>query len=140
MYPQDCSIRRISDLSSKPINVNRFNNKTLLIVFGSTDCPANPLANPVLNKIYSKFSGQDLEILNIYTTESAATVQKYKSANDLKFPLYIAERELHSTYKVLGTPNFYVVGTDGKIKSAIDGYSDQLESKLVRVIEEELGK
>ncbi|RZL15937.1 MAG: TlpA family protein disulfide reductase [Pedobacter sp.] len=113
-----------------------FKNKVLLVVFGSIDCPANPLANPVLNRLYAKYKDKNLAIFDIFTSETGEQVKKYIEANSLNFPSYLATRKQHADFKIISTPNFYVIGTDRKIKAAIEGYSDKLENQLIKTIDE----
>ncbi len=129
---------KLKTLAGEPVDEKLFNNKVLLVVFGSIDCPANPLANPVLNRLYAKYKDVNLAILDIFTSESGEQVRKYIEANNLHFPTYLATKKQHSDFKIISTPNFYVVGIDGKIKSAIEGYSGKLENDLIKSIDEQL--
>jgi len=122
----------VKTLSGGVVDQSIFKNKILLVVFGSIDCAANP----VLNRLYAKYKSANLAILNIFTSETGEQVQKYIDANSLDFPLYLATRKQHSDFKIISTPNFYIIGADRKIKTAINGYSDKLENQLIKTIDE----
>ncbi len=107
-----------------------FNGKLLLVVFGATGCPANPLANPMLNRMHANFSSEKFIIINIYTNEMSEVVQKYIENNKLAFPVYIGNRTLSKAFKTPGTPNFYLISSEGKILRSFRGYKNSLEKDL----------
>ncbi|WP_354335674.1 redoxin domain-containing protein [Pedobacter sp. CG_S7] len=82
----------LNSLSGLHVPEDSFTGKLLLVVFGGTACPANPLANPMLNRLHSKFSSADFSIINIYTNETTEQVQKYIESNSLNFPVYLGNR------------------------------------------------
>lgn len=125
----------VRTLSGGVVEESIFKNKILLVVFSSVDCAANPLANPVLNRLYARYKNANLAVLDIFTSETGEQVKKYIDANSLDFPLYLASRKQHSDFKIIGTPNFYIIGADRKIEAAIDGYSDKLENQLIKTID-----
>lgn len=129
----------LKSISGTDISPASFKNKLLLVVFGATSCPANPLANPVLNRLHAKFSANDFSVVNIYTSETSEQVKKYIESNNLKFPVYIGERKLGKDFQTLGTPNFYLIGRDGKIVRSSDGYSENLEANMTEDIVKILG-
>jgi thiol-disulfide isomerase/thioredoxin/outer membrane lipoprotein-sorting protein len=126
----------IKTLLGDVVDESFFKNKILLVVFGSITCPANPLANPVLNRLHTKYKGENFAILNIFTSETGEQVKKYIEANNLYFNSYLSTRKQHSDFKVISSPNFYIINNDRKIKTAIDGYSDKLENQLIKLIDE----
>lgn len=126
---------QLNDTINKIVDPVRFKNHLLLVVFGSTDCSANPLANPVLNRLNKKYDANGMAIINIYTGEKAEKVAKYIKSNRLWFPVYIGTLTTKKAYKTLGTPNFYLVDKAGKIIARFDGYSDMLEKQLTQDID-----
>lgn len=124
----------LKSLSGMPIPQDNFKAKLLLVVFGGTNCPANPLANPMLNRLHSKFASAKFSIINVYTSETSEQVKKYIDSNSLKFPVYLGTRNLNKAFKTLGTPNFYLISTGGKVVRTYNGYSDSLEEDLIENI------
>ncbi|TDO20686.1 TlpA family protein disulfide reductase [Pedobacter duraquae] len=131
---------QLKTLSESAFASTNLKNKTLLVVFGSTLCPANPLANPMLNRLNEKFSDQQFAIVNIYSNEAAKEVKDYVSNNKLQFPVYLASRKLNKEFKTVGTPNFYLIGKDGTIIESIEGYSVNLENRLTTEISNSISK
>lgn len=129
---------RLKNLQSKEVPPAEFKNKLLLIEFGATDCGANPLANPILNRLYKKYALLNFSIVSIYSGESAGKVKKYIDANSLEFPVYLGSLQNKKIFKTVHTPNFYLVDKNGKVLKSIDGYNDDLEKELSEKIDEAL--
>lgn len=130
----------IRDLSGRVPDVKTNSKKLLLVVFGATDCSANPLANPMLNRIYAKYATDDFAIVNIYTNETTDQVKKYIEANNIKFPVYTASRKLSKEFKTAGTPNFYLVDKNGIVVNKSKGYAESLEGRFTNEIDKLLEK
>ncbi|MEO3403039.1 TlpA disulfide reductase family protein [Mucilaginibacter sp. CAU 1740] len=131
---------KLKNLQNKDVPLTDFNNKILLIAFDATNCAANALANPVLNRISKKYASSNFSIVSIFTSEAADKVSKYKEANHLEFPVYLGVLQTKKAFKTVGTPNFYLVDKDGRIVKSVDGYNDDMEKELVAKIDEELKK
>ncbi|WP_169306795.1 TlpA family protein disulfide reductase [Pedobacter polaris] len=111
-----------------------------LVVFGSTTCSANPLSNPMLNRLHSKYSTKPFSIVNIYTGDKVEQITKYVQNNSLKFPVFFGTRLLRAKFKTVGTPNFYLIDPNGRIVASISGYSNSLEEELTTKIDTLLKK
>jgi len=122
------------------VDPNLFQNKILLIEFGATDCGANALANPMVNRLHEKYANKDFAIACLYTGETPRQAKNYINANKLRFPVYLTDVKTKHAYKTVGTPGFYLVGKNGKILMSSNGYSDELEQNLSVKIEDELKK
>lgn len=109
---------------------NALKAKVRLVVFGSTTCSANPLSNPMLNRLHTKYSSSTFSIVNIYTGDTNDQVKRYIRNNDLKFPVFMGSRKLTDEFKTMGTPNFYLIDKNGIIVSSMSGYSTSLENEL----------
>jgi len=124
----------LKSLSGLDVSKDNFKDKFLLVVFGETTCPANPLANPMLNRLHAKFASEEFLIVNVYTNEMSEQVKKYIKSNAIKFPVYLGNRKLTKAFKTIGTPNFYLINNEGKVARAYNGYSDSLEEELTENI------
>jgi thiol-disulfide isomerase/thioredoxin len=126
---------KLKSLQNKEVSPIKFKNTLLLIEFGATDCGANPLANPMLNRLYKKYTSAKFSIVTIYTEEPADKVKKYVKANNLEFPVYIGSKQLKKAFRAVGTPNFYLVNKNGRVIKSIEGYSDDLQKELTAEID-----
>lgn len=126
---------KLKDLQDKDVPLADFNNKVLLIAFDATDCAANALANPVLNRISKKYASSNFLLVSIYTSEDSDKVAKYKAANKLEFPAYLGSLQNKKAFKTVGTPNFYIVDKNGVVVKSVSGYNDELEKECSEKIE-----
>lgn len=131
---------QVYDLTGNAIDPVIFKNKVLLVEFGATACGANPLANPMLNRLNSKYPTSNFSIVSIYSDDSGDQVKKYIESNKLEFPVYKGSRKLRKEFSILGTPNFYILDKNRTIIKSIDGYSDDLEKDISTAIEAYIGK
>lgn len=109
-----------------------------LVVFGSTTCSANPLSNPMLNKLHLKYANRPFSIVNIYTGDKIEQISSYVKNNQLNFPVFSGTRSLSSKFKTVGTPNFYLIDHDNKVIASFNGFYDGLEKDLVTKIDTSL--
>lgn len=130
----------LKDLANKQVPSSNFKNKVVLSDFGGTACAANPLANPMLNRLHQRYSSAHVAIVSIYTDETPGQVNKYVTSNGLLFPVYLGTRQNKKAYSTLRTPNFYLLNRKGVIIESINGYSGDLEEKLERRINNLLQK
>ena len=131
---------KLKDLSNREVAPDTFKNKLLLVEFGATDCSANPLANPMLNRLKQKYSPADVSIVSIYSGESVEKVKKYIVSNHLEFPVYLGSRKLTKAFKTVGTPNFYLISKNGTILQSYEGFSDELEKNITGEIEKNIAR
>lgn len=125
----------VLNLTSQAVPASQFKNKVVLVEFGATDCAANALANPMLNRLHEKYASDQFTIACIYTNESAKQVANYAAANTLKFPMYLGNKKLKRAFKTIAVPNFYVIDKNGRVVKAFSGFSDELEAGLSGLIE-----
>lgn len=128
----------LKSLNNQTLPASQFKNKLVLIEFGATDCAANPLANPMLNRFSQQYAGKEFTIVTVFTNESAGQLKKYAMANNLTFPMYLGGKQLKQDFRTVATPNFYLISADGKIIKGFDGFSSELEPELTKLIDGEL--
>ena len=125
----------LKDLNNLDVKLSDFKNKVLLVAFGSITCGANPLANPMLNRLMEKYNTKDFSIVSVYSEETIDQVKKYIESNNLKFPVYLGTKKSKKDFKIVGTPGFYLIDKNGKIIKSYQGFSDALEKNLEKKID-----
>lgn len=125
---------QVRHLRGNMLPPDNFKNKVVLLAFGSTTCAANPLANPVMNRLLAKYKANDVLIVGIYSEETPEQVKNYIQANDITFPVYLGSSRLKKKFKTIGTPNFYLIDKRGVVVKSIEGYSDTLEEVLTTAL------
>ncbi|OKS88542.1 TlpA disulfide reductase family protein [Mucilaginibacter polytrichastri] len=125
----------LKDLSNQIVPPASFKHKVLLVEFGGTTCAANPLANPMLNRLAQKYPSKDFAIASIYSVETSTQVKQYIAGNGIAFPVYLGTKKVLNEFKTIGTPNFYLIDKNGKIIKSSNGYSNELEKELTAEID-----
>jgi thiol-disulfide isomerase/thioredoxin len=128
----------IKDLNNQTVPLSKFRDKVILVEFGSVDCGANPLANPMLNNLNKKYTLKEFSIVSIFSSESAEQIKKYAQANNLQFPVYLGNKKLKRDFKTIATPNFYLIDKNGTIIKGFNGFSDELEAELTKLIDSKI--
>lgn len=132
---EQAPVLTVRDLNDVILSADELKNKVLFIEFGATDCAANPLANPMLNRLYKRYSTENFAIVSIYANETPGQLIKYITTNNIQFPVYIGSTKLRRRFQTKGTPNFYLLDKKGIIILAFDGYRDDLEHQVTSEVD-----
>ena len=112
----------VTDMAGKPVTLAAFKGKTVLLDFWTTWCPPCRADAPALEKLYRKYSPQDLVILGISVSEDRAIVEKFLKEHPHSFPVVLTtENEMPRPYQVGAFPTYIVIDRDGTVTSAVEG-------------------
>jgi thiol-disulfide isomerase/thioredoxin len=111
-----------TDLQGKPVDLEALKGKTVLLDFWTTWCPPCRADAPSLDKLFSKYGGQNLVILGISVNEEHAIVEKYLKEHPHKFPVLLtSENDMPRPYQIGLFPTYVVIDPDGTISAAVQG-------------------
>jgi peroxiredoxin len=97
----------LSDYAGKPI----------WLTFGASWCPDCRTEAPDVEATYQAYKDQGLVVLGVFIGESADDIASYAQRAGLTFPITVDQNELiASTYRTLGIPTHFFIGTDGRIR------------------------
>lgn len=99
-------------------------HKATLINFWATWCGPCMAEMPDLKKLYTRLSPKGFQLLSINNAEDAATVKKFVSKENLKFPVVLSTPKLLSTYGIEAIPTNYLLDSKGKIVFRSVGYDE----------------
>lgn len=112
----------VTDMAGRSVTLAAFKGKTVLLDFWTTWCPPCRADAPALEKLYRKYSPQDLVILGISVSEDRAIVEKFLKEHPHSFPVVLTtENEMPRQYQVGAFPTYIVIGRDGTVTSAVEG-------------------
>jgi thiol-disulfide isomerase/thioredoxin len=121
------------DMQGRPVALSAFKGKTVLLDFWTTWCPPCRADAPSLDKLYSKYGGQDLVIVGISVSEEIAVVEKFLKDHPHSFSIALTtENEMPRPYQIGVFPTYIVIDKDGLVESATEG--DQGFSELRRLL------
>lgn len=71
-----------------------------------------------------ELQGRGLAVLTVNGGDSAATVRKFFSEQHLSLPVVLDAGEVARKYGVQAIPTNYVIGANGKILGAFEGFDE----------------
>jgi peroxiredoxin len=121
-------------VTGQKVLFDQFDGQPALIFFFSTSCTMCSKELPAVESIYQTYQGHGLVLLAIDSGDSATTVETYRSANQLTFPILLDPVSTAlSTYQVDTLPRHFFVNTAGRItdvgmgEMTLDELSAQVE-------------
>jgi thiol-disulfide isomerase/thioredoxin len=121
------------DISGKPISLSAFKGKTVLLDFWTTWCPPCRADAPSLDKLYAKYSSQNLMIVGISVSEDRTIVEAFLKEHPHNFPVVLTtENEMPHAYQIGEFPTYIVIDSDGTLSAAVEG--DQGLAKLRKLL------
>ena len=86
---------------------------------------------PDLVNLYSKFGGNNFEIIAVDLQESASTVKEFVKKKDIKFTVVTDPNgETARAYKVYGIPTSVLIDKDGKVIWSVNQLPADLEKTI----------
>ncbi len=115
--------------------------KVVLINFFATWCPPcqKELAS-MQKELWPKFKdNKDFQLMVIGREHNDAEIAKYNEKKGFTFPLYPDKnRAIYASFANSLIPRSYLIGKDGKIIYASEGYTDEEFAVLMQTIEKAL--
>jgi cytochrome c biogenesis protein CcmG/thiol:disulfide interchange protein DsbE len=121
------------DLTGKPIHLNAYRGKLVLLNFWATWCGPCLAEIPHFSAWQQKYASQGLQVLGISMDDDPAPVQKVYRKYQLSYPVVMGDEHLGNLYGgVLGLPITYLIDPQGRILAQYQGEPDlsQLELRL----------
>lgn len=101
----------------KTVNLSDYAGKPVWLTFGASWCPDCRSEAPDVEATYEKYQAQGLVILGVFISEPAADVSGYAQRAGLTFPIAVDQNTvIASSYRTLGIPTHFFIGTDGRIR------------------------
>jgi cytochrome c biogenesis protein CcmG/thiol:disulfide interchange protein DsbE len=99
----------------RPVSLAAYRGKLVLVDFWASWCPPCIVEMPHLMALQKRHAGK-LQIIGISMDDDAASAKEVAARFRLNYPNVLGDAALgHSYGGVLGLPQFYLIGRDGKI-------------------------
>lgn len=111
----------------KPVSLSAYRGKLVLVDFWASWCPPCIVEMPHLVALQKRHAGK-LQIVGIAMDDEAATARETAAQHRLNYPVVMGDVALGRLYGgVLGLPQFYLIGRDGKVLRGWRGDFDHRE-------------
>jgi thiol-disulfide isomerase/thioredoxin len=129
---------RLQDVAGVFYSSRKLQGKLTLIDFSFNACAACALSIPMLKRLHQKYQGMQVRILSINVVDSKESILGYIRKNSITYPILLKGSTVKKDFKLSSFPSFYLIGKQGNIISAFDGYSEDLEKNLIAQIDKSL--
>ncbi len=131
----------LTTLDGKPLSLDRFKGKILLVDFWATWCGPCKRAMPEVVKAFKAYNEKGFEVLGISLDQEKSELEKYTKENGMIWPQFFDgkgwENQVSRHYGVMSIPAMYLIGKDGAV---IAGPDEVRRKPLDQRLEELLGK
>jgi cytochrome c biogenesis protein CcmG, thiol:disulfide interchange protein DsbE len=101
----------------KTVNLSDYAGKPVWLTFGASWCPDCRSESPDVEATYEKYQAKGLVVLGVFISEPASDVAGYAQRAGLTFPIVVDQNTvIASSYRTLGIPTHYFIGTDGRVR------------------------
>jgi thiol-disulfide isomerase/thioredoxin len=114
-------------LDGKPVSLDAYRGKLVLLDFWASWCAPCIVEMPHLVALQKRHAGK-LQIVGVAMDDDAATAKQTVAQHRLNYPVVMGDVALGRLYGgVLGLPQFYLIGRDGKVLRGWRGEFDHRE-------------
>jgi len=106
----------LPDLNGHKVSLAEQHGKIVFLNFWATWCPPCRAEMPSMEKLHTKFKGNDFTILAVNLGESEAQVRAFKESFKLNFPILLdADSSTGMIYGAISVPTTYLIDRNGYI-------------------------
>lgn len=122
------------------VGIKELRGKVVLLNFWATWCPpCRQELNRVQKDIIDRFKGESFVFLPVSRQDSYAKIKAFREQTGHRFPMGMdPDRKIYSLFATATIPRNFLIGKDGKILLAEEGYSEESFERLIRAIEKAL--
>lgn len=115
----------------KPLDLDAFRGKVILIDFWATWCPPCKKSMPFLNQLRNEKLQSNFEIIAVNVDEDSEEAKKYLESNPVDYPQFFDPKgQCPSLFAVKAMPSSYLVDKSGTIRKVHLGFRDEDQATL----------
>lgn len=124
--PEDSRVQTIdfvlNDLEGNSFQLSSTQGKVVMLNFFSTTCPICQAEAADLNRLYSQYQDQGVEVIGIaLRSSSEEEIRAFVDAFDIPYKVLLDDTVVSRAYQVTGTPDAYFIDREGFTVDRIQG-------------------
>jgi len=133
---------KLTLLDGRVVELKSLRGKIVVIDFWATWCPPCRITLPLMNKVYKKTRGKDVEVFGISTDRvSSQKVKEFVKKNRISMPiLHDRNGTVSRKYGIRGIPAMFIIDKQGNIHDKHVGADRSLDKKVLKEIKKLLGE
>lgn len=127
---------KATTISGKAFDLRDLRGRVVLLDFWATWCPPCRAEAPELEKLWQAYRNQGLVVIGVaISSGSSSDLREFARAHKLNYWLVSDDKgALAEKYGVRPIPTTYIIGPDGKVRSAHVGFAPGMEKELDKEI------
>lgn len=132
--------KTLADTAPGTLDLAQYQGKVVYLDFWASWCGPCRRSFPWMNAMQQKYSAQGLVIVSVNVDEKRADADGFLKANPASFPvIFDPEGKLAEQYQLIGMPSSFIIGRDGKVLKAHQGFLDDSPTRYEAELRAALG-
>lgn len=129
-----------NDPFGKPVDINSFKGKYVLIDFWASWCGPCRKAIPEIKELYSLYKASGFEVLSVSVDTDNTAWRKAMSEENMPWPQVLSpdKNKTMVSFMIVGIPTLYLIDREGKIVEKYTGFSTKLKTQLEEVFKQKI--
>lgn len=126
---------RLTSASKNLLNLEKYTGKVVFLDFWASWCPSCRKSLPWLDNLQSKYRGRGLEVLAVNLDSDFDAAQR--AIKELGINLAVVfdpQGTTAESYQVKSMPSSFLLGPDGQVKAAFEGFRESKQSEIEQQI------
>jgi thiol-disulfide isomerase/thioredoxin len=121
-----------NDPEGKPVDINSFKGKYLLVDFWASWCGPCRKAIPAVKELYSQYHAKGFEVLSVSVDTDVAAWRKAMSDENMPWSQVLSpdKEKTLGEFMIAGIPTLYLINREGIIVEKYTGFSPKLKTQL----------
>jgi peroxiredoxin len=120
----------LSDLSGRPVSLDAFRGRKVVLHFFATWCGVCKAELPSLRGLHGGLDEDEVLLAIAEEADDVDALRRFAAEHDLRYPILVGTREVLGTYAVSAFPTNYYLNADGSVSSSTTGLSTRLGMEL----------
>ena len=111
-----------TDLSGRPLQLNQFRGRVVLLNFWATWCGPCVTEIPVFSRWQRRYGDAGLQVIGISMDDDEIAVKRFVAKHDVSYPILMGDAKLGESFGgVFGLPQSFLIDAHGRIVFRIVG-------------------